>query len=272
MINVVALVTAVSISIIAAYYSIIGLTTIFAAAFWPVVIMGSFLELGKIVTTNWLYSNWEIAPKFMKAYLMIAIFILMFITSMGIFGYLSKAHIEQTVSQGDNTDSIELIEQKISFEQDKINDSKLVLKQLDESVQRLVDNDRIRGSDGAIAIRNLQKQERKDLTETIENSMKVISDYKIEANELQKSKRQMEAEIGPLKYIAELIYGDEAKDHFESSVRAVIILLVCVFDPLAIVLLLAVNVSMTQKKKFTLKQQDSIMEIVRSSINNIRSK
>jgi hypothetical protein len=75
-----------------------------------------------------------------------------------------------------------------------------------------------------------------------------------------------------LKYIAELIYGDEAKDHFESSVRAVIILLVCVFDPLAIVLLLAVNVSMTQKKKFTLKQQDSIMEIVRSSINNIRSK
>jgi hypothetical protein len=272
MINLIALITAISISTIAAYYSIIGLTTIFAAAFWPIVIMGSFLELGKLVTTNWLYRNWEIAPKFIKAYLMVAIFILMFVTSMGIFGFLSKAHIEQTVSQGDNTDQIALIEQKIKFEQDKIEDSKMVLKQLDQSVQKLVNNDRIRGSDGAISIRNIQKQERKELTDTIETSMETISNYKLEMVGLQKTQRQMEAEIGPLKYIAELIYGSDAEKHFESSVRAVIILLVCVFDPLAIVLLLAVNVSMSHGKKFTIKQQNDIMQIVKASINNIRSK
>ena len=266
------LVTAIAISIVSAYYSIIGLTTIFAASFWPVVIMGSFLELGKIVTTNWLYRNWDIAPKPIKAYLIFAIFVLMFITSMGIFGYLSKAHIEHSVTQDDKVDEINLYEQKISFEQDKINDSKTVLNQLDETVQKLVNNERIRGDDGAISVRKLQKEERKELTDTIENSMKVISDYKIQMNELQKTQRQMEAEVGPLKYIAEMIYGEEAEKHFESSVRAVIILLVCVFDPLAVVLLLAVNVSLNDGKRFTLKQQDNIMAIVRNSINNIRSK
>ncbi len=224
---IVTLLTAISISIISGYYSIIGLTTIFAGAFWPVVIMGSFLELGKIVTTNWLYMNWDIAPKLIKIYLIIAILILMFITSMGIFGFLSKAHIDQTTNQGDNVDEISLIEQKVSFEQDKINDSKVVLQQLDESVQKLVNNDRIRGEDGAIAIRKAQKEERKELTSVIEDSMKTISNYKMELNELQKTQRQMEAEVGPLKYIAELIYGEDAKNHFESSVRAVIILLVC---------------------------------------------
>jgi len=269
---IVTLLTAISISIISGYYSIIGLTTIFAGAFWPVVIMGSFLELGKIVTTNWLYMNWDIAPKLIKIYLIIAILILMFITSMGIFGFLSKAHIDQTTNQGDNVDEISLIEQKVSFEQDKINDSKVVLQQLDESVQKLVNNDRIRGEDGAIAIRKAQKEERKELTSVVEDSMEIISNYKIQLNELQKTQRQMEAEVGPLKYIAELIYGEDAKNHFESSVRAVIILLVCVFDPLAVVLLLAANVSLSNGKRFTLKQQSDIMQIVKSSINNIRSK
>jgi hypothetical protein len=139
-------------------------------------------------------------------------------------------------------------------------------------VQKLVNNDRIRGEDGAIAIRKVQKQERKELTDTIEKSMETISDYKMQMNELQKTQRQMEAEVGPLKYLAELIYGEDAKNHFESSVRAVIILLVCVFDPLAVVLLLAANVSLNNGKRFTLKQQSDIMQIVKSSINNIRSK
>jgi len=266
------LLTAISISIISGYYSIIGLTTIFSGAFWPIVIMGSFLELGKVVATNWLYRNWDVAPNLIKTYLISAIVILMFITSMGIFGFLSKAHIDQSTNQGDKADEISLIEQKIYFEQDKIKDSKTVLQQLDETVQKLVINERIRGDDGAISVRKSQKEERKELTGVIENSMETISNYKMQLNELQKTQRQMEAEVGPLKYIAELIYGKNAEDHFESSVRAVIILLVCVFDPLAVVLLLAVNVSLNDRKRFTLKQQSDIMQIVKSSINNIRSK
>jgi hypothetical protein len=160
-IDLLALLTAIAISTIAAYYSIIGLTTIFSGAFWSIVIMASILEIGKVVTTSWLYSNWAITPRLIKYYLVSAIFVLMFITSIGIFGFLSKAHIDKTISTGDSVDQISLIEQKIEFEENNIKDSKTVISQLDQSVKRLTDNDRIRGPDGAIAVRSAQKEERK---------------------------------------------------------------------------------------------------------------
>lgn len=262
--------TALAISVIAAYYSIVGLTTIFSSSFWSVAIMGSFLELGKIVSVSWLYRNWEIAPKLVRYYLIFAIAILMMITSMGIFGFLSKAHIDQTVGHQDNKDVIAVIEQKIQFEQSKINDTRTVLAQLDDSVNRLTESGRIRGNDGAIAARASQKEERQDLTQTIEDGMKNISDLKLQINELEKDTRKIEAEIGPLKYIAELIYGESAQDHISNAVRGIIILLVCVFDPLAIILLISANISFKDKKKFTTLQKSSIMDIVQKSINSIR--
>ena len=98
MINYLALLVAIALSAIAAYFSVIGLTTIFAASFWPVVIMGGTLEVAKVVAASWIYRNWNITPFSIKAYLVASILALMFITSMGTFGYLSKAHIDQTTS------------------------------------------------------------------------------------------------------------------------------------------------------------------------------
>ena len=107
------LLVALTISAVAAYYSIIGLIAIFSAAVIPIAVMGVVLEAGKLITASWLYQNWKTVPKLLKGYLSFAVVVLMFITSMGIFGFLSKAHIEQTTIASDNSLDIQLIESKI---------------------------------------------------------------------------------------------------------------------------------------------------------------
>jgi len=250
MISYIALFTAISISAVAAYYSIVGLTAIFSSAFWPIVIMGSVLEVGKLVSASWLYRNWKYTPKLLKYYLTSAIIILMIITSMGIFGFLSRAHIEHTVTQDDSSGKIQLIERKVGFEQSKIKDAERILEQLDASVDKLLEYDKVSGKGGALAIRQSQKQERQELLKVIQESMETISTYQLEVEELNKEKRIIEAEVGPLKYIAELLYGEQARSHLESTVRVVIILIVSAFDPLAVMLLIAANISLTRERMF----------------------
>ena len=145
MVNHIALITAIGVSGVAAYYSIIGLISIFAAAVLPVAIMGSVLEVGKLVTVSWLYHNWEWTPKVLKAYLISAIFVLMFITSLGIFGFLSKAHIDQTLSTSNNDIEISILNNQIENKQRSISDKEKVIKQLDDIIQTLIDARRIRG-------------------------------------------------------------------------------------------------------------------------------
>ena len=114
------LATAILLSMVAAYYSIAGLTAIFAAATIPVIIMGSSLELGKIVATVWLHNNWRRAPFLFKAYLVPAVAFLMLLTSMGIFGYLSKAHSDQSLVSGDVVAKISIYDEKIRTERENI--------------------------------------------------------------------------------------------------------------------------------------------------------
>jgi len=224
---------------VAAWYSIIGLTTIFAAAFIPIVIMGSVLEVGKIVTASYMFRNWSNIPILMRGYFSFAILILMLITSMGIFGYLSKAHIDQTLGSGDNTLQVQLLDQRIQREQNKLNDANRVIEQLDKSVEALIKYDRIRGRDGAIATRKAQTEERNQLNDLIESAANEISKLREKRLVLQKQQLKFEAEVGPIKYIADLVYGDKAKEKIDEAVRGVIILLVVVFDPLAILLIVA---------------------------------
>ena len=113
------LLVAISISVIAAYYSILGLTAIFAAAFLPIVLMGSVLEVGKILATVWLHIHWKRAPLIIKTYLTSAVVVLMFITSMGVFGFLSKSHIEQSSVGTEQIAQAEVIDQKIARAQAK---------------------------------------------------------------------------------------------------------------------------------------------------------
>ena len=249
------LLSALSISAIAALYSLLGLAAIFSAAKIPVLLMGGVLEVGKLVTASWLYQNWNKTPILLKSYLTLAVVVLIFITSMGIFGFLSKAHLDQTIATGDNTVVIERIEQRIEREQRNITDAEKVIAQLDQAVQVLMDFDRIRGKDGAIAVRQSQKEERTELETVITEAQNNIDELEGEKVVLSKEQIALEAEVGPLKYIAELIYGDEAKDHFDEAVRWVILLLIFVFDPLAVLLLIAANQSLREhrdeKKKFT---------------------
>ncbi len=233
-------ITALAISLIAAYYSIVGLAAIFAASVIPVIVMGSALEVGKLVSVAYLHQKWDQVPFLLKGYFISAIALLMFITSMGIFGFLSKAHIEQTVTSGDNTVKIERIENNIKRENRIIKDAETVLTQLDKAVAVLIEFDRIRGDTGAIATREKQKPERQELSNVIRGAEGKIDEYLDEKLILEKEQIAIEAEVGPIKYIAEFVYGNKAdKTMLEEAVRWVIIVLVIVFDPLAVALLVA---------------------------------
>ena len=239
--------SAISISVIAAGYSIIGLSTLFAGAVIPIIAMGSALEVGKLVAASWLYNNWrnKLVPRAIKAYLTFAVIVLIFITSMGIFGFLSKAHLDQVQPTSSNNIKIELIDKQINQQQLIIDRSNKTLTLLDSALEKYVDMEYVtRG----LKEREKQKPERDALTLAINNASNEIARLTTEKATLELEQDKIEAEVGPIKYVAELIYGDEAKDHFDKAVRWVIIVLIFVFDPLAVLLLIAANISLRSRK------------------------
>ena len=240
-INILALLVSLSLSAVAAYYSIIGLTAIFAASFWPIVVMGSTLEVAKVVTTSWLYQNWTIAPRFVRYYLMLAVTVLMFITSIGIFGYLSKAHIDQSSKSSISVVDLDAIEMKLDIANQDITFARETLANLDSVVQVLTDAQRINGERGAVAVRAGQQAERESLTALISKNSKVVSDLLEQKQALDTEVSALESEIGPLKYVAEVVYGNAETATIEHAVRLVILIIIFVFDPLAVLLLIGAN-------------------------------
>jgi len=241
-------ISAISISIIAAGYSIVGLATLFAGAVVPIIAMGSALEVGKLVAASWLYNNWrnELVPKTLKTYLTFAVIVLIFITSMGIFGFLSKAHLDQVQPTSSNNIKIELLDKQINQQQIIIDRSTKTLDSLDKALDTYIDMEYVtRG----LKEREKQKEERETLQTAINSASDKIGELTEQKSVLQLEQDKIEAEVGPIKYIAELIYGDEAKDHFDEAVRWVIIILIFVFDPLAVLLLIAANISLRSRKK-----------------------
>lgn len=239
------LATALIISISAAYYSILGLTAIFAAAFWPIVILGSSLEVGKIVSTLWLHKYWHRAELQYKVYLCTAVAILMVLTSMGVFGFLSKAHTDQSLISGDVIAKISIYDEKIKQSRDNITAARSALSQMDAQVDQVLgrSNDE-RGAERAVQIRRTQAAERTRLLKEIDIEQKKIQELNTERSPIAAEVRKVEAEVGPIKYIAALIYGDNPEANvLEKAVRWVIILIVIVFDPLALTLLLAATKS-----------------------------
>jgi hypothetical protein len=235
------LATALIISISAAYYSILGLTAIFAAAFWPIVILGSSLEVGKIVSTLWLHKYWHRAELQYKIYLCSAVAILMLLTSMGVFGFLSKAHSDQSLVSGDVTAKIAIYDEKIKQARDNIAMARSSLQQMDAAVDQTMSRSTTeQGADKAAQLRRSQATERNRLLREIDAEQKKIQTLNDQAAPIRAEVRKVEAEVGPIKYIAALIYGDNPDTNLlEKAVRWVIILIVIVFDPLALTLLLA---------------------------------
>ena len=237
-------ISAIAISLIAAGYSILGLATLFAGAAVPIIAMGSALEVGKLVAASWLYHNWrEGIPRALKAYLFTAIIVLVFITSVGIFGFLSKAHLDQVRPTGNNAVQIAFIDKQINQQQLIIDRSENTLDRLDKALDVYISKEYVtRG----LKERKKQKEERDLLNAEIKKAMDEIARLTTEKSNIEIEQLKIEADVGPLKYVAELIYGDNAKDHFDEAVRIIILILIFVFDPLAVLLLIAANISLRQ--------------------------
>ena len=261
--TIITFISAISISLIAAGYSILGLATLFAGAAVPIIAMGSALEVGKLVAASWLYHNWKTdIPRSLKAYLFTSIIVLIFITSIGIFGFLSKAHLDQVKPTAGNTEKIALIDKQIKQEELIIERSERTLNQLDKALDVYIDKEYVsRG----LKERKKQKEERDLLNKSINEAMEKIANLNNSKSSIAIEQLKLEADVGPLKYVAELIYGDNAQDHFDSAVRIIILILIFVFDPLAVLLLIAANISLRQwrgKRLENQKQKDWQKEAV----------
>lgn len=246
--------SALALSASAAYYSIAGLVAIFSAAVIPIIIMGGTLEVAKLVVASWLYRNWKEVPLMMKTYFTIALIILMTLTSMGIFGYLSKAHLDQAVPTGDVAAKVALIDEKIKTEKETIDAARKTITQLDSQVDQTIartSNDTTdSGIRRSISVRKSQAKERSSLYSTIETATSKIQKLNEEKAPISSQLRKVEAEVGPIKYIAALIYGDNLDESFlEKAVRIVILMIVSVFDPLAVLMLVAANWSLKHRKE-----------------------
>lgn len=235
------LLSGLAISAVAVWYSVAGLVSIFAASAVSIIIMGVALEGSKLVATVWLKWNWKRAPRMIRAYLIAAIAILMVITSMGIFGYLSKAHSDQSLVSGDVMSRISIYDEKIQTAKDNIEANRKALRQMDEAVDQVMARSTSEtGADKAVQIRRSQQRERVRLQAEIAAEQKTIAAISQERAPIAAEVRKVEAEVGPLKYIAKLIYSDDPDTNtLEKAVTWVIIIIVLVFDPLAVVLLLA---------------------------------
>jgi len=245
------LAVALSLSVIAAYYSIAGLTAIFAAAVIPIIVMGGILEIGKVVVTLWLHEYWSRCRLLMKLYLVPAVAVLMLITSMGIFGFLSKAHSDQSLVSGDVQAKIAVYDEKIKTAKDNIDANRKALKQMDEAVDQVMGRSQDeKGADKAVALRRTQQKERARLLSEIQAEQKTISGLNEERAPIAAEVRKVEAEVGPIKYIAAMVYDENTDTNsLEAAVRWVIVMLVIVFDPLAIMMLLAATESLKWERQ-----------------------
>jgi len=253
--------SAISISVIAAGYSIVGLATLFAGAVVPIIAMGSALEVGKLVAASWLYHNWNSdVPRLLKTYLFGAIIILIFITSLGIFGFLSKAHLDQVKPTSSNAIKIQVIDKQISQQNLIIERAERQITLLDKALEVYIDKEYVsRG----LKERKKQEEERTLLNNAINEASDKIAELTNQKAELSLAQDKIEAEVGPIKYVAELIYGENAQDNFDKAVRFVILILIFVFDPLAVLLLIAANISLRQwrqKRAIRKSEQQASLE------------
>jgi hypothetical protein len=253
--SVILFVSAFVISGVAEFYSIAGLVSIFSSQAVASVIMGASLGIGKLVAASWVYRNWNTAPKVLKYYFTAAVVILSIITSMGIFGYLSKAHLDQSVVIGGSADKVRILDEKIKNEKDNIETAKQAIKQMDAGVEQILGRSADeKGATNAMAFRRSQQKERQRLVAEIEASQKKVGLLNEERAPLAADLSKIEAEVGPIKYVAELVYGSSGEEVIGKAVRLMIILIIFVFDPLAILLLIAANMEM-KKHTVVIKEE-----------------
>lgn len=243
---------ALAITSVAGYFSILGLMAIFPASPIAIAAMGIVLELAKLVTASWVYRNWKIANRLLKTYFTLAVIVLSFITSMGVFGYLSKAHIEHTTVGGSAQLQIAQLESQKTSAERRLKNAQTSLDTLD----RLTTSENILDAN---FIRNRQKRERAALNKEIEAAATNIQTIETNLIPLKTENLILEAEVGPIKYVAELFYGSGDNATIDKAVRMMIIILIFVFDPLAILLIIAANMTFLGLTK---RDESDIVNIV----------
>lgn len=257
--------SAFAVSACAAWFSVAGLISIFSSAPLATGLMGGSLELAKLVAASWLYRNWNDAPRALKYYFSTSVVILSIITSLGIFGYLSKAHLDQAAVTGQSTGQLAILDEKIKTQKENIDANRKALKQLDEAVDQVMGrSDSEKGAERAVSIRKSQTQERSRLQTEIQTYQAAIGRLNEERAPLAQDVRRIEAEVGPIKYVAELIYGDSNEDMIGKAVRLIIMSLIFVFDPMAILLVIAGNMSLMARHKLLFEdepKQKTITEV-----------
>ena len=240
------LLAALALAAVAGWFSIIGIMSIYAGAATHALIMGAVLEAGKLVTTSWLYRNWSYSSWRLKIPLVIFTLTLMLSTSIGVFGFLSKSHLEQGASTIDNSAKIERLDQEISREKSTIDDDNKVIQQLDATVNSYIGKDR---TDKSVSIRKSQASQRKQLRDDIDSSQKRIDEFSDEKLKLTSEVRKLQLDVGTIRYIAELIYGvDNTDKNIESAVRMFTLIIVSTLDPLAVILLIAANHTLLRRQ------------------------
>ena len=240
------LLVALAISTVAAYYSIIGLMAIFAGATTAIAIMGIVLEVGKLICASWTFTNWKKCPVIMKTYFIVAVVVLMLITSLGIFGFLSRAHITQSSPTALLEERIERINLKTNQRQTQINRYQGRLDTLDQALQRYIELGAISKGLSKIGAMDNETNLLKTKISTLETEIDELTDKKYG---LKTELNLAEVEVGPIRYVASMIYDDVSESQLEEAVRWIIILLIFVFDPLAVVLVIAANISLRDYRK-----------------------
>ena len=240
------LLTALAISTVAAWYSIIGLMAIFAGATTAIMIMGIVLEIGKLICASWTFTNWKSCPVIMRSYFIIAVVVLMLITSLGIFGFLSRAHITQSSPTSLMEERIERIELKVNQRQIQINRYQGRLDTLDQALQRYIELGAISKGLSKIGAMDNETNLLKTKIQGLENEIDGLMDEKYE---LKTNLSLAEVETGPIKYVASMLYDEVSASELETAVRWIIILLIFVFDPLAVVLVIAANISLRDYRR-----------------------
>lgn len=260
------LLAALAVAGVAGWFSIVGIMSIYAGApLHAALVMGVVLEGAKLVTTSWLYRNWEFSSWKIKGPLIYFTVALMIATSIGVFGFLTKSHLEQGAATVDNSAKIERIEQQIVREKSVVTDNEKVIGQLDTAINSYLGKD---NADRALAVRRAQAPQRKQLRSDIDASQKKIDGFSEEKLKLTSQIRALQLEVGPIRYIAELFYGTDGNEttKVEAAVKMFTLLIVSTLDPLAIILLIAANHTLLRRQNE--KKEKSIQARQGNTIND----
>jgi len=256
--------TSLSLAGTAAYFSIIGLMTIFSGAALSIAFMASILEFGKVVSAAWLHYEWDRINNLVRAYFTTAVVVLMLITSMGIFGFLSKAHIDSAVTSDSYSLEASIVDKRLDGKQLQLDNLTARLENLDYVLQTSKPEDRN-------YVNRVQTTERNEINEAIDVLVAEIVELNEQKMPIQRLQLEQEAELGPVKYIADMIYGEEAESMYDNAVRWVILTIIFVFDPLAIMLLIVSTAAFKRDRERPTKPLVDEKQIMNMEVEEQRS-